>query len=176
MIAYLKQTCLLLQPGVWYWLSCCALPPASVHPTSASPTYSTHLSFTPNFVTYLLHHTTFVGVGGGDGDGCGGDVGSDGAISFLVFLAWFARVTQFRAILLGSAACIASLMFEVSSKGDMVSSIFVVKTGRPAPCNVLRPSCVICVFPPLARGGLEGCWILHGTTQPQGAYVKFENV
>ena len=57
---------------------------------------------------------------------------------FLVFLAWFARVTQFRAILLGSAACIASLMFEVSSKGDMVSSIFVVKTGRPAPCNVKR--------------------------------------
>ena len=81
---------------------------------------------------------------------------------------------QFLAILLGSATCIASLISEVSSKGDMVSSIFVVKTGRPAAGNVLHVLCDL--FSHLARRGLEAYWILQGTTPPQGAYAKFENV
>ena len=43
-------------------------------------------------------------------------------------------------------------------KGDMVSSIFVVKTGRPAAGNVLHVLCDLCVFtpcPPRLRGVLD---------------------
>jgi len=95
-------------------------------------------------------------------------------IFVLCFAGMVCKDRQFLAILLGSATCIASLISEVSSKGDMVSSIFVVKTGRPAAGNVLHVLCDL--FSHLARRGLEAYWILQGTTPPQGAYAKFENV
>ena len=79
-------------------------------------------------------------------------------IFVLCFAGMVCKDKQFLAILLGSATCIASLISEVSSKGDMVSSIFVVKTGRPAAGNVLHVLCGLCVFtpcPPRLRGVLD---------------------